>query len=183
VVISFFGDGSANAGYLHESMNLAAIWELPLVFVCNNNMFAISTPFKTVSKTRDIANRAWGYEIPSIIIDGMNPIEVYEKMGPVIEYVRGGNGPFFVELKTYRFWPHSKSDREVYRTRDEVQEWMKRDPILFLENRMKEKGLIDDQQVEALNAKYDAIIEDAVKFAEESPEPPVGDLEKYVYCQ
>lgn len=183
VTVSFFGDGSSNAGYLHESMNLAAIWELPVIFCCHNNNFAISTPWPTVSKTKDIASRAAGYEMPSIIINGMDVLEVYEKMGPVIEYVRSGKGPYFVELKTYRFAPHSKSDREVYRTKEEVKEWMKKCPILTLGNLMKSKGLIDDAKIQEIDEKYEKVIDDAVAFADAAPEPDISELLKDVYYE
>ena len=182
VAVAFFGDGASNAGYSHECMNLAAAWELPIIFSCQNNGFAISTPFNTISKTRDIANRAAGYNMPSIIINGMDVLEVYDKMGPVVDFVRNGGGPYFVEYKTYRFNPHSRSDREVYRTKEEVDEWRKKCPILQMENRLKAAGVLDDAKIKEIDAKYNKVIEDAVAYAEASPEPGLDLLEKYVYC-
>lgn len=183
VTLSFFGDGASNTGYFHESLNLAGAWKLPVIFLCENNMYAISTPFKTVSATKNIADRASGYGINGVIADGMDPIDIYEKTKEAVTRARNGEGPTLIELKTYRFMPHSKSDREVYRTKDEVQQWMKKCPIKRIEQLLTEKGILTQSDIKEIESEADQIIREAVEYAESSPEPDIDDLTKDVYFE
>ncbi|HHX23910.1 MAG: thiamine pyrophosphate-dependent dehydrogenase E1 component subunit alpha [Tepidanaerobacteraceae bacterium] len=183
VTLSFFGDGASNQGTFHESINLASAWKLPVVFVNQNNLYAISTPFKTISATKNIADRAVGYGIEGVIADGMDALDVYEKVKAAVEKARNGEGPTLIECKTYRFAPHSKSDREVYRTKDEVLEWRKKCPITRMEKLLLEKGVIKEEDAKKIKEEIAALIEEAVEFAKNSPEPELDELTKDVYYE
>ncbi len=183
VTASFFGDGSTNQGTFHESLNLAAAWKLPIVFICQNNKFAISTPFCTICNAEDIADRAHGYGIPGVICDGMDAIDVYEKVKEAVDRARRGDGPTLIESKTYRFVPHSLSDMEVYRTREEVEEWKKKDSIKRLENKLLAEDVLDESDVKKIKEEAYQIISDAIEFASNSPEPSLDELTKDVYFE
>jgi len=176
VVISFFGDGASNQGTFHESINLASAWKLPIVFVCENNLYAISVPFKTVSNIENIADRAVGYGIEGIITDGMDVNDVYEKAKYAVEKARKGEGPTLIECKTYRFVPHSKADREVYRTKDDVNEWKKKCPILQVKNVLIKNGIITEEQAHKIEKDARQKVLDAFEFAMNSPEPDDAEL-------
>lgn len=183
VAISYFGDGASNQGTFHESINLAGGWKLPIVFVNENNLFAISTPLRTVSGTKNIADRAIGYGIPGVIADGMDVLDVYEKVSKAVERARNGEGPTLVECKTYRFVPHSKADREVYRTKEEVNEWKKKCPIKQIENMLIENGTISEIEARSIEKKARQTVLDAVEFAMNSPEPDDEELLTDVFCK
>jgi len=183
VAVSFFGDGASNQGTFHESINLAAGWNLPIIYVNENNQFAISTPFKTVSKTKDIADRAIGYGIEGVIVDGMDFFDVYEKTAKAVEKARNGGGPTLLECKTYRFVPHSKADREVYRTKEEVNEWKKRCPIKQIEKLLIDNGTITEKAARELESKVKQNVLDATEYALNSPEPSLDELTKDVYFE
>ncbi len=183
IVVSFFGDGASNQGTFHESLNMAQAWKLPIVFVNENNFFAISTPFKDISDTKDIADRAIGYGMRSEIADGMDVLDVFEKFSKAREYAIKGKGPTLLECKTYRFVPHSKADREVYRTREEVEEWRKKCPIKRLGTQLIEEGVISEEDFEKFDKEAQQAISDAVEYAEASPDPEPEELYRDVYWE
>lgn len=183
VAVSFFGDGASNQGTFHESINLAAAWNLPIVYVNENNQFAISTPFKTISKTANIADRAIGYGIEGVIVDGMDFFDVYEKTMKAVEKARNGGGPTLLECKTYRFVPHSKADREVYRTKEEVNEWRKKCPIKKIERILIDNGTFAESDARELENKVKQDILDATEYALNSQDPSPDELFKDVYYE
>jgi pyruvate dehydrogenase E1 component alpha subunit len=181
IAVTFFGDGASNNGTFHESCNLAQAWKLPVIFVNENNGFAISTPFRTISGTKDIADRAVGYGMRSEIADGMDVMDVYEKTSKAREYAISGNGPTLLECKTYRFVPHSKADREVYRTKEEVAEWKKKCPIKRLGRQLIEANAITERDLELFEEQTIEAIDAAVQFSFDSPEPNPEELYNDVY--
>ncbi|GIX48199.1 MAG: pyruvate dehydrogenase E1 component subunit alpha [Candidatus Tectimicrobiota bacterium] len=182
VAVCFFGDGAANRGPFHENINLAAVWRLPVVYVCENNQYAQWTPQSEVTLVTDIANMAPAYGIPGVQVDGMDVLAVYEAAGEAIARARRGEGPTLLECKTYRFHGHNFGDPQLYRTREEIAEWMeKRDPIKRLAAYLRAQGLLSDAQDEAIQQQVREEIEAAVRFAEESPYPPPDELYKDVY--
>ena len=181
VVLCFFGDGAANTGAFHESVNMAAIFNLPVVFICENNMYAMSFPAQKAFALPDIAERAKGYGIPGVSIDGNNVLEVYETAQIAIERARQGEGPTFIEARTYRWKGHSKSDRQAYRTKEEVREWMNRDPIKFLEKYLREEK-VKEEELENIKKQVEREIEEAIEFALESPEPTLEEARRMVYA-
>lgn len=183
VVLTFFGDGASNQGTFHESINLAGAWKLPIVFINENNQYAISTPFRTISATKDIADRAIGYGVPGVIADGMDVFDVYEKVSEAVKNAREGGGPTLIECKTYRFVPHSKADREVYRTKDEVNEWKKKCPIKQVESYLVEQGAITETDARKIEEKCKKAVEEAVGYAKSSPEPAPEDLLKDIFYE
>jgi len=171
VTVCFFGDGASNTGAFYEGVNLAAVWELPVVFICENNQYAESTPRKVHQKVKDVADRAAAFNIPGVVMDGMDVFDVYKKTGEAIDRVRAGGGPILLEAKTYRFWGHYVGDPQVYRTKEEVEEWRKRDPILMFRERVVKEGKISVGELDAIEAEVKKEIEAAVEFARQSPEP------------
>ncbi len=182
VVLAFFGDGAANEGVFFESLNMATIWKLPEIFLCENNQYAMSSPVKRFVPTPNIADRASAFGIPGISIDGMDVIAVYETVKAAAERARSGKGPTLIEAKTYRFKGHSKSDKNLYRTKEEIEEWKKKDPITTFAARLMEIGDLQQNEFENMKEKVNAIIEEAVKFAIDSPEPDPKTVEKFVYA-
>jgi len=181
VVLCFFGDGAANTGAFHESVNMAAIFNLPVVFICENNMYAMSFPAQKAFALPDIAERAKGYGIPGVSIDGNNVLEVYETAQIAVERARQGEGPTFIEARTYRWKGHSKSDRQAYRTKEEVREWMNKDPIKFLEKHLREET-VREEELENIKKQVEREIEEAINFALESPEPTLEEARRMVYA-
>jgi len=181
VVLCFFGDGAANQGTFHESANMAAIWKLPLIFYCENNMYAMSTPFACAFPTPHVSDRAAAYAIPSRIVDGNDVQAVIEAVCEAAAYARGGNGPFFVEAMTYRHGGHSKSDKCEYRTREEEAQWMLKDPIVRLRKLLAQT--IPEQEMTAAENEAKQAIDDAVEFALSSPDPTVDGLEDSIWTQ
>jgi acetoin:2,6-dichlorophenolindophenol oxidoreductase subunit alpha len=171
VALSFFGDGATNEGAFHEGLNLASIWNLPAVFVCHNNEYAESTPRLTHQRVADVAQRAAAYELPGVVVDGMDVVAVYETVAAAVARARAGGGPTLVEAKTYRFLGHYVGDPLNYRSADEAAEWRKRDPILLFERRLAESGILDEEAARGLEAEIRQEVEDAVVFARESPLP------------
>ncbi len=172
IVVCFFGDGAVNEGTFHETMNLASIWKLPVIFYSINNMYGISTPISSVINIDYNYRRAASYGIPGHFIeDGNDLMAVYDKFKEIVQYVREGNGPVLVESITYRYLGHSTSDPGKYRTKEEVDEWKKKDPIPRFEQYLLENKLATKEEIEAVeNASEDAV-EESVKFALSSPEP------------
>lgn len=184
VVVSFFGDGANNEGAFHESLNMASIWKLPVIFVCENNGYGMSTSTARSTAVRDIADRAAAYAMPGVIVDGNNFSQVAEASHIAVERARRGEGPTLIESKTSRYRGHSKSDRNRYRTREEIEDWMtNRDPISLFEKELLEFGVIDQAGIEAVRATVEKEIADALEFARQSPMPDPADHELFVYTE
>jgi pyruvate dehydrogenase E1 component alpha subunit len=181
VVLCFFGDGATNTSAFHESVNLAAIWNLPVVYVCENNLYGMSVAVSRAFPFTDLAERAKGYNIPGVIADGMDVLDVKRKVQEAVQRARKGEGPTFVECKTYRFYGHSKGDPRAYRTREEEQSWKSRDPIMNFEKKLVEQGILTQKQVEALEETITNEVNDAEQFALSSPYPPVESLFEGLY--
>jgi len=181
IVVSFFGDGASDEGSFHESLNLASVWKLPIIYVCENNLYAETNPFKKHSNIKDIVVRAKAYNITGIIVDGMDVLDVYNKINKVANDVRGGNGPVLVEAKTYRYRGHYEGDPEVYRTKDEINEWKKKDPILKLEEKMVGEKIFTLQEIEKIKKAVQNEIDEAIEFGRKSPEPLAEEAMDNVY--
>jgi pyruvate dehydrogenase E1 component alpha subunit len=171
ITVAFFGDGGSNTGAFHEGVNMAAVWNLPVVFVCENNQYAESTPRGVHQKVKDIAQRALAYDIPGVVMDGMDVFDVYQKSGEAIDRARSGGGPTLLEAKTYRFMGHYVGDPQTYRDKAEVEQWKLRDPIATFRRRVTEEGRVAATDLDAIDAEVKAEMEGAVTFARESPEP------------
>ncbi len=181
IAICFLGDGANNQGTFHETMNMASIWDLPVLFVCENNQYAIGTRIDRSTAVTDQYKRMCAYNIEASQHDGMDIDVVMEAAEKAIDYVRGKRRPYFIEFMTYRFRGHSMSDAKGYRTREEEKEWEKRDPIRIFSARLIEEGVITPEDIKAMEKEIDDEIEnDVVRFAEESPPPKVEDLTRYV---
>lgn len=182
LVVDIFGDGAANEGIFHESLNMAALWDLPVLFICENNHYGMSMEVSRASAKLPIAQRAEGYGIPWKFIDGNDVMLVYETMQQAVAHIQSGQGPYFVETETYRYFGHSKSDRNLYRTREEIDEWKRRDPIVRFRQRLVNAGILTEQAADEIDAQALQLIEAAVAFAESSPEPDLSSLLEYVYA-
>ena len=184
VVVSFFGDGANNEGAFHEALNMAAVWKLPVIFVCENNGYGMSTSTARSTAVKNIADRAAAYSMPGVIVNGNIFSEVAEASYKAVERARAGEGPTLIESKTYRHRGHSKSDRNRYRTKEEIEDWMSnRDPITLFENELREFGFIDDKGIEAIRDAVAKEIADGIEFAKASPAPDIATLENYVYTE
>ena len=181
VTACFFGDGAVAEGEFHESMNLAALWKLPVLFLCENNLYAMGTRLERAQSQIDLALKARSYQMPAEAVDGMDVIAVEAAAKRVVEAVRRGEGPAFLELRTYRFRAHSMFDAELYRDRAEVEAWKKRDPIPTLIARLEDRGLTTPDVVASLERSVADEVERAVQFAEAGTWEPVADLLKDVY--
>lgn len=181
IAICFLGDGANNQGTFHETLNMASVWKLPVLFVCENNLYAIGTSIERSTAVTDQYKRVSGYNIPSSQHDGQDLDTVMEAAAKAVDHVRSGKGPYFIEFMTYRYRGHSMSDAKGYRTREEEAEWVKRDPITIWSNKLKKEKLVSDADIKVMEKEIDAEIEnEIIKFAEDSPEPKVEDLTKYV---
>lgn len=183
VNICFFGDGAVRQGSLHETFNMAMNWKLPVVFVVENNNYAMGTSVKRTANHEDIYKLGLGYEMPCLSVDAMDPVKVAEVAHEAIERARRGDGPTFIEAKTYRFRGHSMSDAEAYRTKDEVAEAKNDDPILLVKNRILENNWATENELEEIENKVKIFIDECENFAEESPFPDTEVMYKYVYSQ
>jgi pyruvate dehydrogenase E1 component alpha subunit/2-oxoisovalerate dehydrogenase E1 component len=182
VTACFFGDGAVAEGEFHESLNLAALWRLPVLFVCENNLYAMGTALRFTEAVMDIASKACAYNIPSAAVDGMDVLAVSDAAARAIAQVRSG-APFLLECRTYRFRAHSMFDAELYRSKEEVAEWKKRDPIPTFAAAMKGAGVLDDADIDAIEKEAAGEVDRAVAFAEAGTPEPVGDLTRYVYTE
>ena len=180
VTACFFGDGAVAEGDFHEALNLAALWRLPVLFVCENNLYAMGTALRYTQASQDIAAKGAAYNMAAAAVDGMDVQAVEAATRGAVDRIRAGAGPFLLECRTYRFRPHSMFDSELYRTKDEVAEWRKRDPIELLAGRMTEAGLLDEAGRAALEAEVAAEVEAAVAFAEAGTWEPVEELTRFV---
>ena len=181
VVVSFFGDGANNEGAFHESLNIASVWKLPVVFVCENNQYGMSVSTERSTAVKDIALRASAYAMPGVIVDGNNFAAVAEASFEATERARRGEGPTLIESKTYRTRGHSRSDRNLYRTKEEIEGWKSLDPILAFESELEALGLLSAAQIEAIRAEVEKEIAEGVAFAEASPQPLASELLRDVY--
>lgn len=181
VAVVFFGDGAARQGMLHESFNLAMLWKLPVIFICENNNYAMGTSIERTSNVIDIYKLADAYEMPADKIDGMTPEAVHEGVSRAVKRAREGDGPTLLELKTYRYKGHSISDPQKYRSKEEVDEYKDQDPIIKVKNTILANGFGTEAELQVINDRIDAIVEQSVKFAEESPWPDDSEVYKDVY--
>lgn len=182
VCVCFFGEGGNNQGALHENANLASIWKLPVVYFCENNQYAMSMSVKRATAVPDIATRAAAYNMPGVNVDGMDVLAVYQATREAVERARAGDGPSLIVSTTYRFEGHNIGDPQPYRTRDEVEEWRRRDSIDRFGRYLIDEEIASKAEIEALHQKVAQKIEDAVEFARQSPEPDLSALEEDVYA-
>jgi 2-oxoisovalerate dehydrogenase E1 component len=172
VSVAFFGDGAVNNGAFHEGLNLATIWDLPVLFVCENNLYATEVPFSTVTRQPEVARKAAAYGLPGIAVDGNDILAVYQAAGEAIERARAGGGPTLLECKTYRTRPHSEGMRDgSYRTREEIDAWRARDPITMLRDGLVQEKIAETQEIDQIDGAVQDLIAEAVEFARESPWP------------
>ena len=183
VSLTFFGDGAARQGMLHETFNLAMLWKLPVIFICENNNYAMGTSVERTSNVTDIYKLADAYEMPADMVDGMSPEAVHEAVARAVKRAREGGGPTLLEMKTYRYKGHSMSDPQKYRSKDEVEEYKDKDPIEHCKNVLLTEFGLAEQEIEVINDRVKDIVEESVRFAEESPWPSDDELLKDVYKQ
>ena len=183
VTACFFGDGAVAEGDFHEALNLAALWQLPVLFVCENNLYAMGTALRYTQASQDIAAKGAAYNMAAAAVDGMDVQAVEAATRGAVDRIRAGAGPFLLECRTYRFRPHSMFDSELYRTKDEVAQWRERDPIELLAGRMTEAGLLDEAGRAALEREVAAEVEAAVAFAEAGTWEPVEELTRFVVSE
>ena len=183
VAVCFFGDGAANEGVFHEGINMAAIWDLPVVYVCENNQYGASTHISKVMKVANVADRAAAYGIPGVVVDGNDVMAVHTAATAAVGRARTGGGPTLLECKTYRYAGHSRSDPGSYRSKEEVAQWKDRDPLLIHRRRLLAEGSIDEAGLAAIEARVEREIEDAVGAARAAPEPVPSGLLHHVYAE
>ena len=178
VVLTLFGDGAANEGAFHESLNMASIWNLPVIYLCENNQYAMSMAFERAFRVEQVSERAAAYGMKGLTVDGNDVIAVYKAVSEAAEQARKGAGPTLIEAITYRWKGHSKSDRQLYRTREEVKQWMEKDPI----KRFAAKLGVDEAGLKEVEKKAKEEIRKAVEFADNSPEPDVNTILEGIYA-
>lgn len=181
VSVCFFGDGTANRGPFHEAVNLASVWKLPVVFVCENNRYAISMSVDRAVNIEDIADRAASYGIPGVVVDGMDVIAVFEAAQEAVKRAREGGGPTLIEGKTYRFRGHWEGDPVTYRSAEELEEWKKKCPVAGFKKKLMEMGILSRELEAGIEAQVEKELEEAVKFTQESPLPEVSEMCKGVF--
>lgn len=181
VTVCLFGDGAVAEGAFHESLNMAALWKLPVLFLCENNRYAMGTAIERHQSNTDIHLKAEGYGIPAEAVDGMDVLAIAQATSLAVDTIRSGAGPHLLEARTYRFRAHSMYDAELYRSKDEVEQWKRRDPINLFVSRLREASLLTDADLSTLEAKIAAEIDEAVAFAESGEWEPLQDLTKDVY--
>ena len=183
VTLCYMGDGAVRQGALHEAFNMAMLWKLPVVFIVENNGYAMGTSVERTANHSDIWKLGLGYEMPCGPVDGMNPVKVAEAMTEAIDRARRGDGPTFLEMKTYRYRGHSMSDAQLYRTKDEVEEYKKIDPITQVLDVIKEHKYATDAEIEIIDERVKNLVEECATFAEESAFPEIQQLYDVVYEQ
>jgi len=178
VALCYFGEAAVNIGAFHEALNMASVWKLPVIFLCENNRYGMGTAFERVAAVTDVVEHACSYDMAAELVDGMNALTVYDATARAVDRARKGGHPTLLEVRTYRYMGHSMSDplHGVYRTKDEVEEQKKKDPITQLAEKLKDDGVMDQAALDAMDAEIHAEIDDAVKFADESPDPEPGAL-------
>ncbi len=182
VTLCFFGDGAINQGSFHEALNLAALFKLPVIFICENNLFAMGTSVERSTSLKQIIDRAEGYDIPSCVVDGMNFRRVRDTLSEVVTSIRKDPHPAFVEARTYRYRGHSMSDPASYRTKEQLEKYRLDDPITRLRAQLTREGKLTNEKFDELDKEAKRIALDSVKFAEQSPEPPLEKLHDYTYA-
>jgi pyruvate dehydrogenase E1 component alpha subunit len=182
ICMVFFGDGAANEGAFHESLNMASIWRLPIVFVCENNKYGMSMDIARAMAVPNVADRAQAYAMPGIAVDGNDLAAVVAAAGPVIDLARRGGGPALLECKTYRLRGHSKSDRNLYRTKEEIEAWRDKDAIRRLERELVAHGRFAETELLAIEQAAQKTIDEALEFAKSSPDPDPAQLTRDVYA-
>jgi pyruvate dehydrogenase E1 component alpha subunit len=182
VTLCFFGDGAINQGSFHEALNLAALFKLPVIFICENNLFAMGTSVERSTSLKQIIDRAEGYDIPSCVVDGMNFRQVRDTLSEVVTSIRKDPHPAFVEARTYRYRGHSMSDPASYRTKEQLEKYRLDDPITRLRAQLTREGKLTNEKFDELDKEAKRIALDSVKFAEQSPEPPLEKLHDYTYA-
>lgn len=181
VVACFFGDGATNQGGFHEALNLASVWDLPVVFVCENNQYALSTPITRHQKNKTIAERAKSYDIPGYLVDGMDALDVYNHVAEAVERARAGQGPTLLDCRTYRYGGHSIGDPGLYRTKEEIDQWRARDPIPAFRQELMRRGILSQDAVARIEEECQAALEEAVRYAEGCPEPEIQEALEDLY--
>ncbi len=182
VVACFFGDGASNQGTFHEAVNLAAVWRLPVLFICENNLYAMGTSQSRVMAIQNVADRAAAYGIPGVVVDGNDVLAVYEATRKAVEKARRGEGPTLIECKTYRQKGHSRFDPAAYRPKNEVETWLSKDPIARFQTKLLETGSVSQQEIEKLREETRIAVNEATKFAIESPLPDSSEALEDVYA-
>lgn len=183
VNVCFMGDGAVRQGALNETFNMAMLWKLPVIFVCENNGYAMGTSVKRTTNMEDIYKIGLAFDMPSAPVDGMDPVAVHTAMDEAVQRARAGEGPTFLEIRTYRYKGHSMSDPAKYRTKEELEAYKDRDPLLSTKHAILENKYADDEWFKKVDAEIKQIVEDSVKFAEESPYPSVDELYQDIYVQ
>lgn len=183
IVVCFFGDGAANRGNFHGSLNMASIWDLPIIYLCENNIYGMSMPIKEAVNIKWISQRKFAYDMEGITIDGNNVVEVYNVVKYYSEFCRAGKGPVLIECLTYRYKGHSKSDAEVYRTKEELKSWIQRDPIKIYKDYLVSNKILNADQMSNIEQEVKKEIREAVQFAEDSPFPEKSEVEEDVYYE
>jgi pyruvate dehydrogenase E1 component alpha subunit len=183
VTVCLFGDGAARQGILHETYNMAMLWNLPVIFICENNFYAMGTSVERTSKVLDISKMADSFDMPSETVDGMDPEAVHMAMEKAVTRAREKGGPTFLEIRTYRYRGHSMSDPAKYRTKEEEAKYKEQDPIQFVLKRIEDKKFATEEEIEAINEKVKKEVDECVKFAEESPWPDISELYNHIYVQ
>ncbi len=182
IVMGFFGDGAANQGSFHESLNMAAIWDLPIVYVCENNQYGMSMSVRKACKIENISQRAAGYGMRGVTVDGNDVLEVYDAATEAVKRARAGEGPTLLECKTYRWKGHSKSDQERYRTKEEIEAWKEKDPIKRFRETLISEGVISEGEAKQIEEEASQTIAEALEYAMASPEPSVDTVLEGVYA-
>jgi pyruvate dehydrogenase E1 component alpha subunit len=183
VTLCFFGDGAARQGLLHETFNMAMLWKLPVVFICENNFYAMGTSVERTSNVLDIYKLADAYDMPGDSVDGMKPENVHHAVTRAVNRARIGDGPTLLEIKTYRYKGHSMSDPAKYRTKEELEEYKEKDPIENVLRTIQENNLATAEEIAEMNDRVKAIVDDCVEFAENSPLPDISEVYKDIYLQ
>lgn len=184
VGVAFFGDGASNNGAFHEGLNLAAIYDLPVIFVCENNMYATEVPFSYATRNTEVAERARSYGMPGVAVDGNDVVAVYEAAAEAVKRARAGHGPTLIEGKTYRTRAHVEGMRDGgYRTQEEIDSWKARDPITTYRARLLEAGLVAEAEVNAVDEAVRVLVEEALEFAKNSPYPDPATVSRYIFSE
>ena len=183
ITACFFGDGAVAEGEFHESLNLASLWRLPVLFLCENNLYAMGTALEHAQAETDITAKAGAYRLDAAAVDGMDVLAVEAAVSGAVEKMRRGGGPTLLEMRTYRFRAHSMFDPQLYRDKAEVEAWQKKGPIITLTTRLKAIGLMSEDDYQRLEREASAEVDAAVQFAESSPWEPAADLERFVYAE
>ncbi len=182
VTICFFGDGASNIGRFHEGINLASVWKLPVIFVCENNLWAVSVPTSTSLAIQDVADRGVAYGIPGVVVDGQDVMAVYEAVGEAVTRARKGAGPTLIEAKTYRYRGHFEGDAGTYRPQEEIEKWLARDPLNIFQEQLIKMKMLTEKQAEEIDKEALEEVAKAVQFAKESPFPKPEETLDNVYA-